>query len=312
MKKISWKVNIIAVVLLAVFSSIGNAATSKKVLVVLSSENKITLKNGVQHPTGFFMSELIVPLRIFMKAGFEPVFATPKGKETRPVVDQISRVYWFDKEKKQKAPWFKSEKEFSEILAFCIDQGLCSHNSVEGTLIPKTLGEITKELSQFAGLFIPGGHAPMEDLWKDRNLGLILKNFHKNRKPVAAICHGPIALLAALDDPEGYIAAFEKNDEKLMAEKTKNWIYRDTLMTSFSTREEQQEEPGQDNVLGDFVKFYPDQALDGAGARVLVRAAKWQNNVVTSEGLVTGENPFSDETLGRKFLLLLESASKER
>jgi len=45
-------------------------------------------------------------------------------------------------------------------------------------------------------------------------------------------------------------------------------------MTSFSTLEEMQEEPGQDNALGGFVRFYPDQALDGATGdkgKVLVR-----------------------------------------
>jgi len=41
----------------------------------------------------------------------------------------------------------------------------------------------------------------MEDLWKDRSLRTVLRHFHANAKPTALICHAPIALLAAMDDP---------------------------------------------------------------------------------------------------------------
>lgn len=87
-------------------------------------------------------------------------------------------------------------------------------------------------------------------------------------------------------------------------------------MTSFSTKEEKQEEPGEDNVLGGFVRFYPDEALDGAMGygKVLVRGQKWQNNVIQHKELITGANPFSDTELGEKFLnaLLKKSGGKPK
>jgi hypothetical protein len=43
---------------------------------------------------------------------------------------------------------------------------------------PKTLASIVAEGTDgYVGLFIPGGHAPMADLLKDRNLGKILPSF---------------------------------------------------------------------------------------------------------------------------------------
>src|SRR5687768_5730143 len=80
--------------LLAAFLSLNAHAEPKKILVVLSSENKITLKDGIVHPTGFFLSELMVPVEALIEAGYEPVFATPKGN--RPSMDKVSdSAFWF-------------------------------------------------------------------------------------------------------------------------------------------------------------------------------------------------------------------------
>src|SRR4051812_32950642 len=70
------------------------AASKGKVLVVLSSESKITLQGGRTHATGFFLSELAVPLGRLIEAGYQPVFASPGG--TRPVMDRVSDgALWF-------------------------------------------------------------------------------------------------------------------------------------------------------------------------------------------------------------------------
>ena len=66
--------------ILTIFAVSAQAST-KKVLVVLSSENKISLRERAVHPTGFFLSELTVPLKALKDAGYEPVFANPRGNE---------------------------------------------------------------------------------------------------------------------------------------------------------------------------------------------------------------------------------------
>lgn len=49
---------------------------------------------------------------------------------------------------------------------------------------PRRFADITdQELGRYAGVFLPGGHAPMTDLWNDKDLGRILLHFHNQAKP---------------------------------------------------------------------------------------------------------------------------------
>src|SRR5438309_7945980 len=79
------------------------ASAAPKVLVVFSSETKITVMNNgkpVEHPTGFFLSELMVPLKALIAAGFEPVYASPKGGT--PVMDKVSdSAFWFGNDERE-------------------------------------------------------------------------------------------------------------------------------------------------------------------------------------------------------------------
>ena len=127
------------------------------------------------------------------------------------------------------------------------------------------------------------------------------------------ICHGPIALLSALDEAEGLVQLLsdmgtgKKVTPEEIGKSTKNWIYEGYKMTAFSTKEEQQEEPGQDNALKGFVKFYPDEALGNAGGHVIVNAIKWRSNVVVDRALITGQNPFSDRELAAELVKALKA-----
>lgn len=50
---------------------------------------------------------------------------------------------------------------------------------------PIKFSEVTDEiLNSCSGVFVPGGHAPMEDLGGNKELGRILLHFHSNAKPV--------------------------------------------------------------------------------------------------------------------------------
>lgn len=308
---------ILTLALIAGFTA--QASPTKNVLVVLSSEDKITLRGGATHTTGFFLSELMVPVKALIEAGYIPVFATPKGNA--PAMDKVS----------DQAFWFANETEYREIREL--------YEAQEGLRRPITLREaLQRGVGSFAAILVPGGHAPMEDLLKDRELGRLLRDFHAAKKPTALICHGPIALLATLPDPEAYLAAVSGYSElqaralalrgqpvqnkalltsletqsaalmRRMNALTANWIYRDYLLTAFSTKEEQQEEPtGSDNVLGGYVKFYPDEALGFAGGRVVTRATKWQSNVMQDRELITGQNPMSDKEFAKRLVNALNA-----
>ena len=256
---------------LAILLSVSAQATPKKILVVLSSENKITLKDGVVHPTGYFLSELMVPVKGLIEAGYEPVFATPQGNE--PSMDKISdSAFWFGGD----------EQKYQEIKQLL--------GTLTGLAAPFSLSEIRRQnLQQYAGIMVPGGHAPMEDLLVNQDLGYLLRYFHGDNKPTALICHGPIALLSTLSDPTEFTDALSSGKSPTV----QGWTYQGYSMTSFSTKEEQQEEPGQDNALGGLVKFYPDYALMVAGGSVSV-GDKWQSHVVRDRELITAQNPMSD------------------
>ncbi len=82
---------LILVILTTLFSSPskgGALAAPPKILVILSEADAITLKNGKTHPTGYYLSELMVPLSEVMKLGYKPFVVTPFGK--KPSMDRTS------------------------------------------------------------------------------------------------------------------------------------------------------------------------------------------------------------------------------
>jgi putative intracellular protease/amidase len=175
---------------------------------------------------------------------------------------------------------------------------------------PKKLSAIAAgDLNQYVGIFVPGGHAPMEDLWKDASLGKILRHFHSKNQPTALICHGPIALLSTLDKPAELGKALESShsaNDKSVAEKPVTskelWTYQGYRMTVFSDAEEMPNEPA---ALGGYMKFYPEDALRAAGGKLQIAPAK-KSKVVQDRELITGQNPFSDKELAAAFLKALK------
>lgn len=65
----------------------------------------------------------------------------------------------------------------------------------------------------------------MTDLWSDKDLGRILLHFHKEQKPTASMCHGPIALLSTK-----------------VVDKDSPWAYDGYEMTCYSNTEEKTNE----------------------------------------------------------------------
>src|ERR1700733_5272995 len=153
--------------------------SKSKVLVVMASAKALELKGGKTYSTGYYLNGVLIPYRKLVEAGYEPVIANPKGD--LPVMDANSNNAMF----------------FGGDDAARAD----AHKFAEGLELlkrPKTLAAIVAEgTSGYVGLFIPGGHAPMADLLKDKNLGKILTSFHETGRPTGIVCHGPIVLLSA-------------------------------------------------------------------------------------------------------------------
>lgn len=255
-------------------------AAERKVLILMSSENKLPLKEGKEHATGYYLNELMVPTKALIDAGYTPVMANPRG--TKPVMDESS----------DSATYFNNDPKALEDIKRLRD-------SLPTYQAPRAIGDVLREgLDGYAAVLVPGGHAPMGDLVRDPEVGQVLRHFHEEQKMTALICHGPIALLAAAQDPGALVKALESGDTAAQKKLSEGWPYAGYRLTSFSTPEEQVAEKGQ---LGGQVRFYPDEALRAAGATVDV-AAPWQSHVVRDRELITGQQPNSDVEFSKQLV----------
>src|ERR1700760_4735313 len=62
--------------------------TMTKVLLVVTGSDHWTLKDGSNHPTGYWAAEFIHPHQVFSAAGYDITIAPPGG--VAPTVDEIS------------------------------------------------------------------------------------------------------------------------------------------------------------------------------------------------------------------------------
>ncbi|WP_287830253.1 type 1 glutamine amidotransferase domain-containing protein [Idiomarina sp.] len=257
-------------------------ASKGKVLVLLSSETQLELADGSQYPTGYYLNEFGVPADALQQAGYELVLVTPKGNAPRVDQRSVDTQYFGGDEQEM--------QRIQKVIA-----------NLDGINDTRKLADVLKgDLSQFEGLFIPGGHAPLIDLVGNPEVGKLLTYFHNQQKPTAAICHGPIALLSPQQMPAQFIDQFAKGSQS----QAQDWIYEGYNMTIFSTPEEQVFER---SLNGKQIRYYPAAAMQAAGAN-LKQAEAWQPNVVIDRELITGQNPFSDKVLAEALIKQLEQA----
>jgi len=188
--------------------------------------------------------------------------------------------------------WFGTKSEYDEAKEL-IDQ--LSQSNFEGSFSrPRRLSSFSEtELAHsFQGIFIPGGHAPMIDLYKDPELGRILWHFHRHNKPTGAICHGPAALFSA-----GITNLDDRIEGKPAFSIRVDWPYAGYHLTCYSDREEKVNEL----LWRDKVPFLLETALKKAGAIVDVRSIPMMPNVVTYRELITGQGPTSATQFGKAF-----------
>ncbi|MER5543860.1 type 1 glutamine amidotransferase domain-containing protein [Streptomyces sp. NPDC002589] len=225
-----------------------------KILFVLTGADHWTLADGTLHPTGFWADEAVVPYRTLKAAGHEIVVATPGG--VVPQVDQASL-----------AP----ESNGGQENADAVKRGLEEMTELR---TPVKLTEV--DLDDFAAVFYPGGHGPMEDLAVDADSGRLLVAALDTGRPVAIVCHGPAALLAAVRADGGNAFAG----------------YRATAFTNV-----------EENLAGfaERAKWLLEDRLTEAG--VDIRAGEpWAPHVVTDRNLITGQNPSSAGPVAEELL----------
>ncbi|MFD8970731.1 type 1 glutamine amidotransferase domain-containing protein [Streptomyces sp. NPDC059568] len=170
------------------------------VLLVVSSANAWTLKDGSKHPTGFWASEFIDPHIVFSQAGYDITIATPGG--IAPTVDEFSL-----------APEMNNNDQSA------IDEQR-AYLAALGTKLTQPVRLEDVKADDYDAVYVSGGHGPMEDLAVNKKIGKIFTTLLPNQdKVVAAVCHGVGALLPA------------KNEEG-------TWPFAGRRITGFTNEEE--------------------------------------------------------------------------
>jgi len=238
---------------------------NKKVLIILSSVDSITLQSGKSVETGFFLLELAAPLRKILNAGLDVVFANPLGN--KPHMDPMSNS----------SMWYLgSSSQLQE------DIDLLNRMRLEKSFdAPRTLDSITdQELTQqFIGVFIPGGHAPVMDLGNNPHVSRILKHCHMFQKPIGSICHGPVALLSAVDPFPN------------------EWIFKGYKMTCYSNMEETLNEW----LWWDKIPGKVEDRLKQYGAQ-MIETFPLGRQVTVDRELITAQGPTSAYQFGDEYV----------
>ena len=207
--------------------------------------------------TGVWLGEFTDPYYEFIDAGYTVTLASPKGG--RPPVDPMS--------------------ELTENIT-------ASNRRFQDDEHAKTAFSQTSVLDQvshtdYDAVFYPGGHGPIWDLAVDNNSGLLILDFLDSGKPVAAVCHGPAALISAERQRPGFL--------------------KDKTISAFSNTEE--------TMVGRSgnVPYQLQTRLEELGAEVKTALLPFLSHVETDGLLITGQNPLSAGPTAKALIEALDS-----
>lgn len=206
------------------------------------------------HPTGQWVEEFAVPYMAALDAGIQVVVASPRGGSVPLDAKSVPN----DSDKKAWAP----------ALA-------ALGNSV-------TLASVKDE--DFDAIFIPGGHGPMVDLAHDAVLHGLVARHDAAGKLIAAVCHGPAALVYAQ-----------------RADGTP--FFQGRRATGFTDTEERLA------GLHDKVPFLLEDTMKSKGARFHSAMLPMLSHVEHDGNLLTGQNPRSSEAIAKAMVAALGKAA---
>lgn len=224
---------------------------TNKILFVLTSHD---VKGTTGKPTGFHLSEASHPWKVLVEAGYEIDFVSPKGGQA-PVTafdlnDAENRLLW---------------------------ENVIYRAKIEDTLRPDQVNA-----AEYDAIYFVGGHGTMWDFPDNAELAQITREIYEKGGVVAAVCHGPAALVnVKLSDG--------------------SYLVDDKRVNSFTNEEE--EAAGLTNV----VPFLLESKLIERGAW-FEKSPKSEAHLAVDQRLVTGQNPASATLVGEAMVEELEKA----
>lgn len=224
-------------------------AVPARVLIVLSAADKWTRADGSKYDSGVWAEEFIVLDEKFRQAGLQVDIATPGG--VAPTID-----------KRSLEPKFSSEEHVKHFQSYL---------SANKARMAHPIALKSVDVARYAAIAIPGGHGPVEDLYKDADMGRVLTAADRAAKIIAPVCHGQAALLAA-KSADG------------------RWVFAGRKMTSFSDDEE------REFGTADNAPWLLAATLRQNGARY-EQGPNWGAFIVKDGNLISGQNPASTAPL---------------
>lgn len=204
-----------------------------RVLVVVTSHDRI----DDDTPTGLWFEEFATPFETFRDHDYAVTVASPRGGIVP--IDPRS------------APDEDERDEHEAAFAYLRDA--------------ERLGEMDPD--DFDAVFFPGGHGTMFDFVGDDDVRRVVEAFDRDDKIVAAVCHGPAALVEA-----------ESADGTPLVDGVR--------LTAFTDDEEREVE------LDDEMPFLLESRLRELGAE-FVAEGNWADHVEVDGHWITGQNPQS-------------------
>jgi len=210
-----------------------------KILAVVTSTD---MMGSTGKKTGYELTELSRAYYVFTSNGFEVDIASPKGGEPPVVIDDDDMA------------------EFD--FAFLNDP--LAQQKVQNTLAMKDVNA-----SEYEAIYFVGGKGAMFDFPENKHIQQVVRELYESGKTVAAICHGPAALVnVKLSDGSA-----------LLANKT---------VSSFTNDEELFLIPDAADVF----PFMLETKLREQGANIAL-GKTYLRQVSHDNNLITGQNPWS-------------------
>ena len=226
--------------------------SKKSVLVFVTSHDRF---GETEKKTGYYLPEVSHAVASFRAAGFDIDFASPRGGHAPVDPSSVDR----------------SDADNRALL----DDAALSKK------LRETLSPDEVDLSRYDAVFFAGGMGTMWDFAQDARLGQLAAAMYERGGVVAAVCHGPAALLSAR----------LSNGAPLVEGRD---------VASFSNAEERA--AGHVGVI----PYMLESELQAKGARYS-SAPLWQAHVAVSERLVTGQNPASTRGVAAEVVRLLSA-----
>jgi putative intracellular protease/amidase len=221
-------------------------ATPKRILMIVTSHAQL---GSTSTKTGFWLEELAAPYLEFEREGIELDIASPAGGN--PPADP------------------KSASDPTPAVRAFLDDAQASAK-LASTL---RLADVT---APYDAYFVVGGHGAMWDLSQDAALSALLARAYERGSVVAAVCHGPAALVNV-----------KLADGRYLVEGKRVAAFTNAEETAVG--------------LAGVVPFALESKLKERGAKHEA-APMWSAFAVRDGNLVTGQNPASSVAVAKATL----------